>query len=631
MACNFYTIRIVAGNSFTLVLPLKMRTYVATVPFDEDIDIMALVGCKVTIGGVEYACTLDPSGVQVAVPDGLAQGTYDIILTAEYHGAQIRAAYFEALQSVAYNKDSDAVQYIAGSPIVAQAAYVIGGALTDAELEALKAEYRQKIADAEAAEAAAEAAKDEYDRKAEQLDDVAQQTTLTQGISDIRGDISHIDIDTTTLAKEATAQAAKDAALALAPVAQAAEAYNTGKVQLATNITAKGVQASPSDTLPQLASKVAQIAQQPIVWDESEVGDQYAAQLFGGADNATSPLWNLYEVLKNCKNTFLNAAYEHEGNIYNYNAFIVCEYCKGYDSLELKGADAYFTCDGDFYNYANPTHVWHDSENGKANRWVCFLYVQAGSSFEIRNTAISPRSMYIGGHIGAIEYFVNGRLTDLVSGVEETDVVDEFYAGGDDQWKSNIIIRGVNNIYKRTGNNSIFQGEYSKNALTIYLQIKELSDSVFYNNKACTSVILPYLENITGDIIFDSAHGLSLISVQMPSLKVANPSMRMLWGAAPDLIDITVGEMITNLRLMGYLSWNPTNVLADATKKAQLIDNIKNHILARVSDATGGTQLVFTISTNMYNAIASETITWNDQTVTLADAFLTKNWLLAGA
>ena len=95
-----------------------------------------------------------------------------------------------------------------------------------------------------------------------------------------------------------------------------------------------------------------------------------------------------------------------------------------------------------------------------------------------------------------------------------------------------------------------------------------------------------------------------------------------------DCIDLWVGAMETKLDCSG---WNPTNVLADATKKARLIDNIKNHILARVSDATGGTQLVFTVSTNMYNAIASENIEWQGQTMTLADAFLTKNWLLAGA
>lgn len=178
MACNFYTIRVVEQNDFTLVLPLKKRTYVANVPIDEDIDIMALLGCKVTVGGVEFACVLDPSGVQVPVAAGaLVRGTYDIVLTATYRGAEIRAAYFEALQVVKFNSDSEFLQYIAGSPIVVQAAYVIGGPLTDAELEALKAEWREKIAAAEQAQANAEAAKEEFDRKAEMLDGVAQETT----------------------------------------------------------------------------------------------------------------------------------------------------------------------------------------------------------------------------------------------------------------------------------------------------------------------------------------------------------------------------------------------------------------------------------------------------------------------
>lgn len=177
MACK-YTIRVVEGNAFTLVLPLKKRTYVANVHIDEDIDIMALVGCKVTIGGVEFACSLDPSGVQVPVAaDALARGTYDIVLTATYRGAEIRAAYFEALQVVKFNSESEFLQYMIGSPIVAQAAYVIGGPLTDAELEALKAEWREKIAAAEQAQADAEAAKEEFDRKAEMLDDVAKEST----------------------------------------------------------------------------------------------------------------------------------------------------------------------------------------------------------------------------------------------------------------------------------------------------------------------------------------------------------------------------------------------------------------------------------------------------------------------
>jgi len=189
MNCE-YTIRIVERNDFTLVLPLKRRTYVANKPIDEDIDIMALEDCKVLIGDREFAHTLDPSGVQVHfVDDDLQIGTYDIVLTATYHGAKIRAAYFEGLQRVSWNKDANAQQYIAGSPIVAQAAYVIGGALTDAELELLKAEYREKIAASEQAEQEAEQAKAEWECKAEQLDDVASETKATENKQAVLGAI----------------------------------------------------------------------------------------------------------------------------------------------------------------------------------------------------------------------------------------------------------------------------------------------------------------------------------------------------------------------------------------------------------------------------------------------------------
>lgn len=58
-----------------------------------------------------------------------------------------------------------------------RAAYVLSGALTDAELEALKEEYREKIAEAEQAKEEAEQARQEFVEKAEQLDDVAKETT----------------------------------------------------------------------------------------------------------------------------------------------------------------------------------------------------------------------------------------------------------------------------------------------------------------------------------------------------------------------------------------------------------------------------------------------------------------------
>ncbi len=428
-------------------------------------------------------------------------------------------------------------------------------------------------------------------------------------------------------------------------IAGAAEAYNTGKVELAQNITAKGVQASASETLPELAEKVLDIQQETTVIDG---GDMYAAQLFG--DGA---LWNLYDVLAQMKSQFMGAG--------QYACLIVCEYYKGYDSLQLQGADAYYTCDGDFYDTSMPLHVWHDSDNGKANRWVCFLFATEGARLDITNTAISPRSMYIGGHIGTIEYFVNGRLTDFVCGVEETDKVDVFdTAGFTQEWGRVVSIRNVGMmspkyqidtarfVYIQATNQNVITagGHYYRAGLSnqyIIIGGKMNCNSYGQNNGIIGDAVngtssleyieLPDIEIVSGTLVELNWNKTRLKELIVPKLRTLSNTYYSLFAFqnssnTSNLINVKVGEMTTNLNIK---NWNPTTVLADATKKAKLIDNIKNNILARVSDATGGTQLVFTVSTNVYNEIASENITWNDQTMTLADAFLTKNWLLAGA
>lgn len=202
MCNNFPTIKVVEKNDFSLIFPLKRRTYRCSKPIDEDIDATQLTNVVVKVGGVEYTPSLGEDGVRIEIPKSLRCGSYDLELTAEYHGSDIRVAYEAGLTIVEWNSMSDAEQYVQGSPVMVEAAYVIGGTLTDAELEALKTEYRLKIAAAERAKEDAEAAKEAYDEKAEALDGIAQQSTLTQGISDIRDDISHIDIDTSTLAKQ---------------------------------------------------------------------------------------------------------------------------------------------------------------------------------------------------------------------------------------------------------------------------------------------------------------------------------------------------------------------------------------------------------------------------------------------
>lgn len=445
-------------------------------------------------------------------------------------------------------------------------------------------------------------------------------------------------------------------------IAGAAEAYNTGKIELAENITAKGIPASATETLPELAGKVSDIQQRSIDIISS---NWYGAQIGAGGD-----IWDLYSVLAEMKNRWIGTD--------QYAALIVCGFDKGYDSLQLSGADAYYTCDGDFYGVASTVHIWHDNENGKTNRWVCYLYIKSGANLNIMDTDTSPRSMYIGGHIGKIEYFVNGRLEEFVCGIEDTDIVDFFYSKNFTQaWNRTCVIRNVgrllytpssaysDNIYSALSLSGVsnvldiasVKTDYTERRVSQsviissakYIRVKGINNIILYWNNgiisASNATVIVEINDISnvswngnaggngGLIVFPSDKDLSIRSIYIDGLNSFNQEiLQSDLGDYPirpiNLIDLIVGAFSTNLRCK---KWDPTNVLVDATKKAQLIDNIKNHILARVSDRIGLSQLVFTISTNMYNNIASEQIEWQGETMSLADAFLTKNWLLAGA
>ena len=175
MCCNFPTIKITEGNAFTLIFPLKRRSYVAEKPIDEDIDVTRLNDVHVTLGGVEYAPTIETYGVRIDVPATLARGTYDGLLTADYDGNAIRGAYESCVQIVEWNAQSNAQQYILGSPVATNAAYVLGYMPKYEEVEELKQQLREQIAAAEQAEAEAIAEKERYAEAIEHLDGIAKQ------------------------------------------------------------------------------------------------------------------------------------------------------------------------------------------------------------------------------------------------------------------------------------------------------------------------------------------------------------------------------------------------------------------------------------------------------------------------
>lgn len=448
--------------------------------------------------------------------------------------------------------------------------------------------------------------------------------------------------------KQETVQAVVQAVQDPASITAITSEIASGKTAIASAINAKGGEASATESFSELAQDIQSIQTQEITIDG---GDMYAKQMTGDG-----VLWDLYTILVQMKSQFMANGYSYNGVLYKYSALIVCEYYKGYDSLVLQGADAYFTCDGDFYNYASPNHIWHDSDNGKMNRWVCFLFTDEGARLDITNTAISPRSMYIGGHIGTIEYFVNGRLTELVCGVEDTDVVDVLVCSNFTQeWNFNCIIRNtklIPNGFRCSSKGVVYiegDNDSELNTNATYFQCDSANSvcikgykniSVWYGNSfasfiSAISIVMPDVEVVERVSAYGSNSFLgginSTVAVQviyMPNIVTLQTKLYHTNAVAPDLIDVFVGALNSDFNCR---CWTATNVLADPDKTTRLIDNIKNHILARVSDATGGTQLVFTVSTNMYNAIANENIEWRGETMTLADAFLTKNWLFAGA
>lgn len=91
-----------------------------------------------------------------------------------------------------------------------------------------------------------------------------------------------------------------------------------------------------------------------------------------------------------------------------YAVIIMGLYYQGYNSLVLKGADAYITCDGDFYEAASVTeeitHHWHDYESGKLDRYVAFLLKEENQEIRFDVASTMPRGLVVDGICGEIKW-----------------------------------------------------------------------------------------------------------------------------------------------------------------------------------------------------------------------------------
>lgn len=267
----------------------------------------------------------------------------------------------------------------------------------------------------------------------------------------------------------------------------AAEAYNTGKNELAANIAAKGVPASASETLPELAEKVSAIAQESYTIDG---GEMYAKQLFGSL--VTPNYWNLYEIL---------AQLLSDGRLVQYGGILLAEYYRGYDSLALAGAGAggaYVVSDkdsqGNFIMYTNDTtHVWDTAFDGRLNRWVAYCFADEYHDFQITDTNTSPRSIFIGRKVGTITSLVNGRVSEIV--VPNGSKLYNFKSTGFTQnWSKKVVL----NLVKAS--DMIFKDLAGEKTEQIYLVSEEaIPFTAVIHNSSVSVINNIYIKQVSND------------------------------------------------------------------------------------------------------------------------------------
>lgn len=433
-------------------------------------------------------------------------------------------------------------------------------------------------------------------------------------------------------------------------LSQAAEVYNVGKTQLAQNITAKGVKASATETLPELAEKVSTIMQAPVLDGESVTGQAIFPQPY---------MWNL-----------IQEAYVHQRG--EYTALILAEFYKEYDTIPLSGADAYYTCDGDFYNVAT-THVWHDNNN-KNNRYVIYYYKNEGQNFNIADSSVCPRRMVVVGKVGNIVCDIDGRITQIYNCGEIQDVL----LNGTQPWESNVVLQISNHdsgsVFRNNNNiiNAVFVSDninggsifnhdatssdntsYFNNIQNATVYCKNNAGTIFrfgrnaFNNVLSVQI---YCKTNTGNLIYqyntNGAHSFAFgnlkkleviglvvnsgtiysdqgntysnnLEISIPDLvsnsgtimlnhynklKVLNmPSLKTNTGVIlaqlyegsryTYLERVIVGHMQTSLNLS---NWTALKVLAIPSGAMELINNVRSGIYERISDRTGLSALTVT-------------------------------------
>ena len=447
------------------------------------------------------------------------------------------------------------------------------------------------------------------------------------------------------------------------PVSDFAIEVQKGKESLATAITNKGVPCSTEDSIDMMAEKVSLIHQEHNLDGESVTGN---------AIFPTEYMWNI-----------ITEAYAHQRG--DYSSLILCEYLKeNISTINLNGADAYYTSDGDFYSEA-VIHKWHDN-NDKVNRYVIYYFKNSGIDFNIAD--ISPLRLVVLGSVGVISYAIQSTTTDMYILGEVKDIIQSVVQGISAQVVNRYNIKEHSNgvmfnriknthtinlfVEKITGGSVLTIGgsasapirDANENVRVLNIHTNEVSSCTIVNgdnNQINTfESQLLYIniygaKKISNSYIFGGSatrydqRDQALIEVNMPDVeefinsKVTTSQWQKYLNQLkkiymPKCISLS-GSMIINGALanscptiledieVGELissinlqGWNPTTLLASPADTLRLIENVKNHIANKVSDRTG--QSALTATFGFRSVVASYSAGTSEQNAEIQTAWI---------
>lgn len=269
------------------------------------------------------------------------------------------------------------------------------------------------------------------------------------------------------------------------PLRPFAVEVDAGKQFIANAINEKGGEASADESFNQLATDIINIPTNIQVED---------------AAKAVYPdiAWNI-----------LSEAYAQQRA--GYPALICAEFYKDADTIDLSGADAYLTCDGDFYTEAT-THTWHDEAYNKVNRYVIYYFESESMNYSVTNADLCPVNMAVIGKIGSVNVAVAGKIGKIYNAGEINDIS----FASTNNWDKEVYIGGV----KEHNSGYVLNTNANVQMFASDIEVLNGGNVIYGNNSALKTAILPNLKEVNGGRLFETNNVIyGLISLSFPQLE----------------------------------------------------------------------------------------------------------------